>query len=117
MSEPTVERLSEKLPMEDDFNNENFNVPARPRPESSPASPDVNLKLLPLGGILRSFEAALQPEADVEAHAPYEENHRWEKHDVENEVFVHFLKKTVRSDELGVRGFDVLISMSYTPNS
>jgi hypothetical protein len=34
----------------------------------------------------------------MEAHTPYEENQRGEKHHVENKVFVHFLKKTVRSD-------------------
>jgi len=42
-----------------------------------------------LGGFLRSFEAPFQPDADVEAHAPYEENQRREEHNVENEVFVH----------------------------
>ena len=89
MSEPTVERLSVKLPMEDDFSNENFNIPTRPRPEFSPASPDVNLKLLSLGGVLRSFEASFQPDADVKAHTPEEEDYRWEEHDVEKKVFVH----------------------------
>jgi hypothetical protein len=89
MSEPAVERLAEKLPMEDDFSNENFSIPARPRPEPFPPFPDVYLKLLPLGGILCSFEVSFQPGADVEAHAPYEKDHRWEEHDVENKVFVH----------------------------
>jgi hypothetical protein len=89
VSEPAVEGLAEKLPMENDFSNENLEIPAGPQPESSPTSPDVNLKLLPLGRLLRSFEASFQPEADVETHAPYEENHRWKKHDVENKVFVH----------------------------
>jgi hypothetical protein len=29
----------------------------------------------------------------MEAHPPKEENHRWKKHDVEDEMFVHgFLK-------------------------
>jgi hypothetical protein len=89
MSEPAIKRLAEKLPMEDDFSNENFDIPAWPGPESSPASPGINLELLPFGGIFCPFEASLQPDADMEAHTPYEQNQRWEKHHVENKVFVH----------------------------
>jgi len=75
--------------MEDDFSNENFKIPARPPPESSPAFPDVNLKLLPFGGILRAFKASLQPQTDVKPHPPEKENQCGQEHDVENEVFVH----------------------------
>ena len=89
MSEPAVKRLGEELSMEDDFSDKDFNVPSWPSPEPFPASPDVNLELLPFGGFLRSFESSLQPQADMETHAPEEENQRREEHDVENEVFVH----------------------------
>ena len=76
--------------MEDHLGDKGLYVPSWPRPESSPASPDVNLELLPFGGLPCSFEASFQPDADMETHAPDEENHRWEEHDVEDKVFVHF---------------------------
>ena len=75
--------------MEDDFNDEDFHVPSRPGPESSPASPDVDLEFFPFGGLLRSFEGSLQPCADMKTHAPEKEDQSWEKHDIEDEVFVH----------------------------
>ena len=89
MSKPAIERLAEKLSMEDDFSDDDFRVPSRPGPESLPASPGISLELLPFGGIFCSFEASFEPDADMEAHAPNEENQRGEEHDVENEVFVH----------------------------
>ena len=93
MSKPAVKRLAEELSMEDHLRDKGFYVPSWPRPESSPASPDINLELLPFGGFLRPFEASFQPDADMEAHSPNEENHRWEKHDVKDEMFVHLRSK------------------------
>jgi hypothetical protein len=93
MSEPAVERLGEELSMKDDFGDEDYYIPTRPGPESSPAPPDVDIKFSPFGDILCSFKGSLQPHTDMEAHPPKEENHRWKKHDVEDEMFVHgFLK-------------------------
>jgi hypothetical protein len=39
----------------------------------------------------------------VETHAPYEENHRWEEHDVEDKVFVHFFLKSHRAKSIAHR--------------
>ncbi len=76
VSEPAVERLTEKLPMEDDFGDKNSEIPARLPPESSPTSPEVDLKLLPFCGILRTLKTSLQPQADVKPHPPEKENQR-----------------------------------------
>jgi hypothetical protein len=92
MSEPAIKRLAEKLSVEDDFSDEDFDIPTRLLPESSPTSSNVNLTFFPLGGILFAFERTLQPHADMETHPPEEENQSWEKHDVEDEVLVHILK-------------------------
>ena len=89
MSEPAIEGLTEKFSMEDHVRDKDLDVPAWPAPEFSPTSPGIDLKLLPLGGLLRSLKASFQPDADMEDHAPYEENQRREEHDVKNEVFVH----------------------------
>ena len=79
--------------MEDDFGDEDFYIPTRPGPESSPASPDVDIKFFPFGDILCSFKGSLQPHTDMEAQPPEEEDHRWEKQNVEDEMFIHgFLK-------------------------
>ena len=75
--------------MKDDFGDEDFDIPSWPAPESSPTSPDVDLKFFPFGGLLCSFESSLQPETDMLFHSPKEEDQRWEKHDVEDEMFVH----------------------------
>ena len=91
MSKPAVKRLGKELSMEDDFGDEDFNVPSRSCPEPLPASPDVNLALLPLCGFLRSFESSFQPHAGMKAHAPEEENQRREEHNIKDEVFVHDL--------------------------
>jgi hypothetical protein len=79
--------------MKDDFGDENFDVATRPGPESSPTSPDVDIKFFPFGGFLCSFEGSLQPHTDMEAHPPEEEDHRWEKQNVEDEMFVHLRSK------------------------
>ena len=89
MGEPAAERLGKELSMEDDFGDQDFNVPSWPCPEPLPASLDVNLELLPLCGFLCSFESSFQPHADMKAHAPEEEDQRGEKHDIKDEVFVH----------------------------
>jgi len=89
MGEPAIERLAEKFSMEDDLRDKDFRVPSRPHPEFLQASPGINLEFLPFGGLLCPFEASFQPDADTETHAPYEENHRWEEHDVEDKVFAH----------------------------
>jgi hypothetical protein len=93
MSEPAIERLTKKFSMENHFGDQNFDIPSRPCPESSPASPDVNLEFFPFGGLLCSFEGSLQPHTDVEAHPPEEEDHRGEKHYVEDKMFVHLHSK------------------------
>ena len=94
MSEPSVKRLTEEFSVEDDFGDEDFYIPTRPGPESSPAPPDVDIKFSPFGDILCSFKGSLQPHTDMEAHPPKEEDQRGEKHDIEDEVFVHDLLKT-----------------------
>jgi hypothetical protein len=93
MSKPAEERLAKELSMEDHFSDEDFDVPSGPGPESSPTSSDVDLEFFPFGDILCSFKGSLQPHTDMEAHPPKEEDQRGEKHDIEDEVFVHgFLK-------------------------
>jgi hypothetical protein len=89
MSKPTVKGLTKKFSVKDYLGDENFDIPNGSCPKSSPASPDVNLQLLPFCGFLRSIEGSLQPHADMESHPPKEEDQRREKHNVENEVFVH----------------------------
>ena len=113
MSEPAIERLAEKFSMEDDLCDKDFHVPSWPHPEFLPASPDINLEFLPLGGLLCPFEASFQPDADVETHAPDEENHRWEEHDVENKVFVHDFKKGSRG--LGFEGSSIILEFLLDP--
>jgi len=103
MGKPAIKRLAEKLSMKDHFNDEDFDIPAWPGPESSPASPDVNLEFFPFGGLLCPFEGSLQPHTDMEAQPPEEENQRGEKHNVENEVLVHFLKGFEDSRVLGFK--------------
>jgi hypothetical protein len=89
MSKPTVEGLAKKFSVKDHLGDENFYIPKGSCPESPPALPEVNLKFFPFGGFLRSIEGSLQPHADMESHPPKEENQRGEKHDIEDEVFVH----------------------------
>ena len=89
MSKPTVEGLTKKFSVKDYLGDENFEIPNGSCPKSSPASPHVDLQLLPFRGVLCSFESSLQPQADMKAHAPNEENQGWEKHDVKDEMFVH----------------------------
>jgi hypothetical protein len=89
MSEPAIKRFTKKFSMKNHFGDQNFDVPTWPGPESSPASPDVDLEFFPFGGFLCSFEGSLQPHADMEAQPPEEEDQRWEKHNVEDKVFVH----------------------------
>ena len=89
--------------MENHFNDEDFNIPTWSCPESSPTSPDVNLEFFPFGGLLCSFEGSLQPYTDMEAHPPKEEDQRGEKHNIEDEVFVHLFKKNAKRRALSTK--------------
>jgi hypothetical protein len=49
----------------------------------------------------------------METHTPDEENHRWEEHDVEDEVFVHDVKKGSRG--LGFEGSSIILEFLLDP--
>jgi hypothetical protein len=89
MGKPTENGLSEKLPMENNIADEDLDVPPWSGLESPPSSSQEDLELLPFGGIFRSLDASLQPNAYPEAHPPQEEDHRGKEHQIEDEVFVH----------------------------
>jgi hypothetical protein len=65
MGKPPEERLTKKLAMEDHLRDENLDVPARPRPESPPSSPDEKFELLPFGSFFCTLNTPLQPGADM----------------------------------------------------
>ena len=54
---------------------------------------EVDLEFLPTGGLVCPSRGSLQPHADMETQPPKEEDHRWEKHNVEDEVLVQFGSK------------------------